>query len=128
MSAVLDAGALIAIERRDLSFGAVMLVAQRRGIDLVTSSAAVAQVWRGGDTRGQVNLARQLKGIAQRDLTSAAAREIGNLLRDAGTSDVVDGHIAVLARVGDTVHTSGMEDIALLLGCRGVRAAVERVG
>ena len=127
MSAVLDAGALIAIERRDLSFGAVMLVAQRRGIDLVTSSAVVAQVWRGGNTTGQVNLARQLKGIAERDLTTVQARQVGVLLRESGTSDVVDGHIALIARTGDTVHTSDVADIGHLLGCRQVQAAVALV-
>ncbi|MCL2783487.1 MAG: hypothetical protein FWD80_05890 [Propionibacteriaceae bacterium] len=127
MSAVLDAGALIAIERRDLSFGAVMLVAQRRGIDLVTSSAVVAQVWRGGNGKGQVNLARQLRGIAQRDLTAVQAREIGMLLGVSGTSDVVDGHIALSTRAGDTVHTSDVDDIRQLLACRHVQAAVELV-
>ena len=127
MSAVLDAGALIAIERRDLAFGAVMLVAQRRGIDLVTSSAVLAQVWRGGESRGQANLARQLKGIGQRELTTTQAREIGVLLRQSGTSDVVDGHIAVLTRNGDTVHTSDVADIKHLLAYRQVRASVASV-
>ena len=127
MSAVLDAGALIAIERRDLAFAALLLVAQRRGIDLVTSSAVVAQVWRGGDTRGQVNLARQLKAIAQRDLTAATGRQIGELLRDSSTNDVVDAHIALITRTGDTVHTSDEGDIEHLLACRGVRALVAPV-
>ena len=127
MSAVLDAGALIAIERRDLSFGAVLLVAQRRGIDLVTSSAAVAQVWRGGDTFGQVNLARLLKGITQRDLGSIDARRVGELLGESGTQDVVDAHIAVITRSADTVHTSDIDDIAHLLDCRLVHARIEAV-
>jgi len=127
MSAVLDAGALIAIEQRDLAFGAVMLVAQRRGIDLVTSSAVVAQVWRGGSSGGQVNLARQLRGIAQRDLTGVQARQIGELLGATGTSDVVDGHVALLCREGDTVHTSDVDDIDHLLRYRKVRAEVTRV-
>ena len=127
MSAILDAGALIAIERRDLSFGAMMLVAQQRGIDLVTSSAVVAQVWRGGNTKGQVNLARQLKGIAQRDLTSAQAHAIGVLLGDSSTSDVVDAHVVMFARAGDTVLTSDGDDIRHLLDCRRVKAFVSPV-
>ena len=127
MSAVLDAGALIAIERRDLSVGAVLLVAQRRGIDLVTSSAVVAQVWRGGATSGQVNLARILKGVFQQDLTSDQAREIGALLRDSATGDVVDAHVATITREGDVLLTSDVEDLSHLLSCRGIRAGIQQV-
>ncbi|MCL2466506.1 MAG: hypothetical protein FWF02_13645 [Micrococcales bacterium] len=127
MSAVLDAGALIAIERRDRAFGAVLLVAQRRGIDLVTSSAVVAQVWRGGRSRGQVNLARQLKGIDERDLTSHDARLVGNLLAASGTSDLADAHIAVIMGTGDIVHTSDPGDLTHLLDTRGIDATVHRV-
>lgn len=126
MSLVLDAGALIAIERRDLSFGAVLLVAQRRGVDVITSSAVVAQVWRGGSD-SQANLARQLAGIGQRDLTAADARRVGQLLKESGTSDVVDGHVAVIIRTGDTVVTSDVDDIALLLERQHVKAKVMRV-
>lgn len=127
MSAVLDAGALIAIERRDPTFGAVLLVAQRRGIDLVTSSTVVAQVWRGGSSRGQVNLARQLRGVDERHFTPDDARHVGDLLGASRTSDIADAHIALITRPGDTVHTSDPSDLARLLGSRNIDATVHPV-
>ena len=54
MKAVLDAGALVAIDRRDRALGAQLRVLQRQGVPLRASAAVVGQVWR--DDRKQVNL------------------------------------------------------------------------
>jgi len=47
MKVILDAGALIAIDRSDRRMGAMLRVQQRR-IPVLSSSAAVAQGWREG--------------------------------------------------------------------------------
>jgi len=61
MKAVLDAGALVAIDQRDRHVGAMLALLQHQGVPLHTSVAAVAQVWRDG--REQALLARVLAGV-----------------------------------------------------------------
>lgn len=125
MMVVLDAGALLAIERREPRMLAYLREAQQRGLPLRTSSAAVAQVWRGGPR--QAELARQLPAIGERAGGPDAARAIGVLLGASGTTDVVDGHVALLCSPGDAVLTTDPEDIRWLLDVRGVQAVVERI-
>jgi hypothetical protein len=125
VTVILDAGALLAIERRNSRFLAHLREAQRRKVPVRTSSAVVAQVWRGGPK--QAELARQLPAIDQRPLGDDAARAIGALLGSSRTSDVVDGHIALLCAVRDAVFTSDPDDIEHLLDTRGVAAVVKRV-
>ncbi len=95
--AVLDAGAFIALERRD----ATMVRLARRfaadGTPLVTSAAVVAQVWRGGD-RAQVPVAFLLRRTRVVDLTLGVAKTIGRVLAATGTSDPIDAHVVLLAR------------------------------
>ena len=94
---VLDAGAFIALERRD----AVMVRLTQRLADartpLVTSAGVVAQVWRGG-TDHQVPVAFLLRRTTVIDLTSATARLLGRMLGASGASDAVDAHVVLLAR------------------------------
>ena len=125
MTVVLDAGALVAIERRDMDFIAYLRAAQRRKIPIRTSAAVVAQVWRDGAR--QAELARQLPAINQRPLDSDTARAIGGLLGESRAADVVDGHVALLCAPGDAVFTSDTGDIQHLLDSRRVTALVERV-
>ncbi|MFT4010000.1 MAG: hypothetical protein QM655_08160 [Nocardioidaceae bacterium] len=122
MSLVLDSGALIGIERRDPRLLADLLVAQRRAIPVVTSAGVVAQVWRDG--AGQAHLARHLKGIDQRSINPAAAREVGTLLGVTRTTDIVDAHVSLIAGNGDVVRTSDPGDIERLLAARNSRAVV----
>ena len=61
MKAVLDAGAFVAVEKRDRKVGAMLRVLQQRRVPLWTSAAVVAQVWRDG--RKQAPLARILDGV-----------------------------------------------------------------
>ena len=125
MSAVLDAGALIAIDRRDRRVGAMLRLLQRDGVPVQTSAGAIAQVWRDG--RRQVNLARLLAGIDISGLDDGAARTIGELLRANGSSDLVDAHVALLVDRGDLVLTSDDGDIQSLLRTRRVRAQIVHV-
>lgn len=94
---VLDAGAFIALERRD----GVMVHLVRRFAEedtpLVTSAGVVAQVWRGG-MHAQVPVAFLLRRTEVVDLTYAVAKILGRMLGLTGTADPVDAHIAWLAR------------------------------
>jgi hypothetical protein len=75
MALVLDAGALIAVDRLDRKVGAILRVAQQEKFSVRTSAAVVAQVWRNGSL--QANLARVLAGIDAATLDSAAGRSVG---------------------------------------------------
>lgn len=92
MRLVLDVGALVAVDRRDRTLGAMLRVAQQERVPLLTSAAVVAHVWRDGSR--QANLARVLAGVRTEGLSSEAGRRIGTLLRRTRTADVVDGHVA----------------------------------
>jgi len=94
---VLDAGAFIALERRDRT---MVRLAQRFAdaeTPLVTSAGVVAQVWRGGGQR-QVPIAFLLRRAIVVDLTYAVARMLGRMLGAARRSDPVDAHVVLLAR------------------------------
>ncbi len=125
MKAVLDAGALIAIDRLDRKVGAMLRVLQRDGVPVETSAAAVAQVWREG--RLQANLARVLPGVDVAALGDGAARRVGELLRANASSDLVDAHVALLASPDARVLTSDDDDIKALLRTRRVRARIVHV-
>ncbi|MGH3903907.1 MAG: hypothetical protein ACRDTE_06945 [Pseudonocardiaceae bacterium] len=122
MSLVLDAGALLAIERRDRRVGALLRVAQQERIVVRTSPAAVAQVWRHGARQAQ--LARTLAGVAALPLDLDTGRRLGALLGATDSCDVVDAHVASLARAGDRVLTSDPDDLRHLLDALSVDATV----
>jgi hypothetical protein len=125
MALVLDAGALIAIDRQDRAVGALLRVVQRERLPVRTSAAVLAQVWRDGSL--QANLARVLSGVAVAPLDSFAGRSVGELLARTRTADVVDGHLALTVRPEDTVLTSDPDDIKKILRARRVPATVRRV-
>jgi hypothetical protein len=123
MRAVLDAGVLVAIDRRDRAIGARLRVLQQQATPLRTSAAVVGQVWRDG--RKQANLSRVLAGVGVEPL--GEGKQIGELLGQTGSADVVDAHVALLANPGDLVLTSDPGDIRALLQARGVAVRVQRV-
>lgn len=125
MKAVLDAGALVAIDKRDRLVGAMLALLQTQGVPLHTSVAAVAQVWRDG--RKQALLARVLTGVNVVGLAPGDERSIGELLAKAGTSDVVDAHVALLVGHGDRLLTSDAKDLQRLLKARRTTALIVAV-
>jgi len=125
MKAVLDAGALVAIDRRDRAVGAELRVLQRQSTPVRTSAAVVGQVWRNG--RKQANLARVLVGVGIEPLREGDGKQIGELLGEAGSADVVDAHVALIADAADLVLTSDPRDIRALLRARRVPARVQAV-
>jgi len=122
VSLVLDAGALLAIDRRDRRVGAMLRVAQQERIAVRTSPAAVAQVWRHGARQAQ--LARALAGVAAPPLDLDTGKRLGTLIGATGSCDVVDAHVVSLARAGDQVLTSDPDDLRHLLDALSVEADV----
>jgi hypothetical protein len=119
MALVLDAGALIAIERRDRAVIARLVRAHEDAEPVRSSAAVVAQVIR--NRARQVTLERVLAGVEEHPLDSDVARQIGQLLATSRTSDVVDAAVALLAGPGDEVLTSDPSDLRALLPKRSIK-------
>ena len=112
---VLDTGALLAVERRDRRLRALEDLAVRGRVRLLVPAGVVAQVWR--DPARQVPVVRLLRRDAAVEvpLDRVASRRVGSLLTEHGTSDVVDGHVALLAQdAGAQVVTSDRGDLERL--------------
>lgn len=122
MKVVLDAGAFIAIEKRDRRIGAMLRVLQSRRVPLRTSSTVVAQVWRDG--RKQANLARVLAGVEVKSLAPDDDKRTGELQAAAKSSDIVDAHVALLVDITNTLITSDRKDMEPLLAIRKVTATI----
>ncbi len=110
---ILDAGALLAVDRGERAMMARLRVAQQRGLELRSNAMVVAQVWR--DRRGrQVNLARVLRAVDVRSVSHSEGREAGALLAEAGTTDPIDATVVLLAAPGDRILTSDPKDLTRL--------------
>jgi hypothetical protein len=125
MRAILDAGALVAIDRRDRLMGAQLRALEQHGVPLRVSSAVIGQVWRDGGK--QANLARLLAGVGVQALGDKDGKPIGELLAVAGLADVADAHVALMTAPHDVVLTSDADDIRRLLEARGVQARIQPV-
>lgn len=125
MRLVLDAGALIAIDRNDRRIAGLIALGRRAGADLVTVAPVVGQAWRDGAR--QARLARALPMIDVLDVDRVSAQAAGEVLRDSGGSDVVDALVALATRPGDQVLTSDPDDLGVLLDARRVKATVVRL-
>lgn len=111
---VLDAGAFIALERKDRTMVSLARLFIAEATPLVTSAGVVAQVWRDGGDR-QVPVAFLLRQAKVVDLTYAVARTLGRMLGAMGGSDPVDAHVVFLARErGWPVLTSDAADLRVL--------------
>ena len=78
----------------------------------VTHAGVVGQVWRASPR--QARLSHALKGIDVRPVDDRLGRAAGALLGAAGTSDVIDAAVVLLANDGDDIITSDADDIARL--------------
>lgn len=119
---MLDAGAFLAFDKGDARVRAYLAAARRLGVDLVTTSPVVAQVWRNG--RRQALLARLLSATRVEPPDESAARRAGELLAKTRTADVVDAMVAGLARDDDRILTSDPDDLRALLTAARVHAVV----
>jgi len=110
VTVVLDAGALLAIERGDRKLLAIVNRERLAGRLPITHGGVIGQVWRGGDGR-QANLARVLPGVEVAALDDDLGRQAGVLLGRAGQADVIDAAVVLLARDGDEIYTSDPGDL-----------------
>ena len=118
---VLNAGALIALERNDRRMWARLDVAAEASIEVVVPSGALAQVWRG--TANQARLSQALKKARVGEFDTLA-RAAGELCYAARSSDPIEAAV-VLNAMGTTsvIVTSDPTDIRQL-----VRALPTEVG
>lgn len=118
MTLVLDAGALLAVERGDRDLMALLkaeLCARRTP---VSHGGVVGQVWRGGAGR-QGLLARLLAATDVVPVDDALGRRAGALLAVAGGADVIDAALVLLAADGDVIVTSDVHDLTHLAATAG---------
>jgi hypothetical protein len=92
---VLDAGALIALDRNDRSVWAMLRNAADDSAQLSVPAGVIAQAWRDGSR--QALLARALVHCDEVPLEGSLARATGLLCGRAGTADIVDASVALIA-------------------------------
>ena len=119
---ILDAGALIALERDDrVVWAALKLVALQKA-PAVVPSTVVAQVWRGGSRQAMLGRALAPCTIAGFD---GLARAVGELCGKTKTTDICDAHVAlVAAERGGVLWTSDPRDLRRLLAALRPRRPV----
>jgi hypothetical protein len=122
---VLDAGALLAVERGDREVIALIKRERIAGRIPVTHGGVVGQAWRGGAR--QALLARLLPGVEVQPLGEALGRRAGQLLARTKTTDVIDAAIALLARDGDELMTSDPTDLRRLVRATGAHVDIIEV-
>lgn len=112
---VLDAGALIALDRRSTFMRNLLRATLDGAAEITIPRTVIAQVWRGGK---QANTARLLKAahiqkaVVIDELTAERAKQIGVAIGRCSHPDIVDVHVAlVAAERGHAVLTSDDGDI-----------------
>jgi hypothetical protein len=118
LSLILDAGALIAVERSDRDTIALIKQELIHGRSPITHGGVIGQVWRGGSGK-QANLARLLPALEVVPLDETLGRRAGVLLGKTSLSDVVDAALVLLASDGDTLLTSDANDLSPLAHTTG---------
>lgn len=116
---IYDSGALIAAEGGNATMWRIHRAALEAKAPPLVPAPVIAQAWRSGVK--QVLLARFLHGCDRVDFTSQIAYAVGELLAAAGSADVVDALVVLLAaRRGDIVVTSDPGDLGHLAAALGV--------
>ncbi|MFN0092366.1 MAG: twitching motility protein PilT [Acidimicrobiales bacterium] len=104
---VLDAGALIALDRNRRDVWAMLRVAADDASIVAVPAGAIAQAWRDGSR--QALLSRALRHCDEIPLDGPLARAAGRLCGQASTADVIDASVALSA-----AGVSGGDDIAVV--------------
>jgi predicted nucleic acid-binding protein len=119
---ILDAGALVALERGNAEVHDDIRDALQAGIPVRTNANVVAQVWRNGAR--QARLAKALHKITVEPITEEDGYQAGELMGATRTKDVVDATVALMAKSGDRVYTSDLGDLHKLCETTGFKAVV----
>ena len=112
---MLDAGALIALDRGDQRIIALLQRALAQGRAFRVPAGVVGQTWRDG--RVQVTLARFLRSeeVEIIPLDEQLARSCGELCGAASPADIIDASVVILARERrDLIVTSDPNDLRRL--------------
>ncbi len=116
---ILDAGVLISIDREEAAAGTLLRLLDQRGDMCRTTEPVLGQVWRDGPR--QARLARVLRDVRVHPFLDG--RRVGRLLGDAGTSDVVDAHLVLLAvELEEGIVTGDPGDLRRLAATFGTHA------
>lgn len=126
MTEVLDAGALLRIDRGDKRLMALVLKERLAGRSAVTHGGIVGQAWRSGGPK-QARLAKALPGIEVVPLDEEFGKRAGRLLAAARSADVIDAAAVLLARHGDRIWTSDPTDLAHLAEAARLRVDIVKV-
>lgn len=124
MTVLLDAGALIALDRNDRSMWVRLKAWQLAGDVPVTHGGVVGQVWRAGPR--QARLAMALAGVHVEALDDRLGRIAGQLLGTSRRSDVVDAALVALAADGDEIFTVDVDDFESLARAAGTHIEIVR--
>jgi hypothetical protein len=112
---VLDAGALIAVERGDRATAALIEVGRQDRRGIIVPAGVVAQTWRSRPRQARVARLLNANEVSVEPLTDAAARATGILCGASETSDVVDASVVIAARrYKATVISSDRADLVRL--------------
>ncbi|MXZ67483.1 MAG: PIN domain-containing protein [Acidimicrobiia bacterium] len=123
MSMILDAGALVALERDDRAMWRRLKAALLSGNPPITHGGVIAQVWRGGSGH-QARLARALQAVETVPLDEELGRRAGVLLARSRLIDAIDAALAAMAAHGDQIITSDPHDLAALVAVTSRRIDV----
>ncbi|MFI0086713.1 twitching motility protein PilT [Streptomyces bobili] len=117
-----DAGALIAIDNDDRRMWARHSLALEDGRDIHVPSVVVSQAWR--DSRRQVRLGKFLAGCHVVPVGLQTAKAAGILCGKAGTTDIVDATVVVVAAtLGAIIWTSDPNNIRALIDAQDIKPA-----
>lgn len=117
---VYDAGALIALADNDRRMYSMHATAVQEYRQIFVPAVVVAQVWR--DARRQVSLGKALAATEIVPVGAGTAKAAGVLCGRAGTRDVVDAIVVVMAATNAAiVFTSDPGDMKLLADAYGVK-------
>ena len=107
-----DTGALIALQRRRQRMSAVFAAANKQGLVITVPTVAIAEWWRGTDTR-LANLLLAAVNVEELSLElSKAAGEAQSAVPGATAIDAIV--MASAAQRGDIVYTSDPGDLAAM--------------
>lgn len=125
---MLDAGALIQVDRGNQEVLSALKVAFDRGEVVDVPTGVIGQAWRDPDR--QVLLSRTLSRCNEVNLDGPTARAGGQLCGRAATSDVIDASVALaVAYARDsgedvTLLTSDSNELAVLLSVLNTQARI----
>jgi hypothetical protein len=121
---IYDAGALIAADKNSRPFLVRHDELLAGGVTPVIPAPVLSQAWLPGSRHATLH--RVVSGCEILAYTEAEARDVARLCRQAGSTDVVDGFVALAALAYDhaPVFTSDVGDIRALLSAEPGAASV----